>query len=334
MIVRATSDLHLSQTTAPYVFAALEELRADAEKHCGPTMLLGDIFDQARTVHVPTWQKLRFVLQTWPEDVYVLAGNHDQYDRPFGTVLGGLQGGNCRVIEVPQRDDLGWMIPWVGHGNFKTAWQQTRCKHLDGVALPMVWCHEGFKGAYMNRMVRDKTGTEYSQIPPDHTVIAGHYHMPHGIGRIIYCGSPYQTSFAEEGQDKGWLRWSDIRASQVPQRIRYEVGAPRHHTIEWDGEQPPEVPEAIKPGDKIRIRTPLSRLQIKDRHKQLDAVGLLGVQVISISTPAVTEAVDQSGSPEQAAVTWMTWRAADDQDLPDPGMMDEFAREHGLWESL
>ena len=79
MIVRATSDLHLSQATAPLVFAALDELRAHARAHGGVTVLCGDIFDQAVSVHMPTFNRLVDVLHGWPGDLYVLVGNHDQY---------------------------------------------------------------------------------------------------------------------------------------------------------------------------------------------------------------------------------------------------------------
>ena len=101
-VVRAISDLHLTERTAPWVFAALKELEADAREHKGYTVIAGDILNEPTHVHMPTYNRLRSILQHWPGEVYVIPGNHDQYAGygQWANALTALQGGQCRVIET------------------------------------------------------------------------------------------------------------------------------------------------------------------------------------------------------------------------------------------
>lgn len=317
MIIRATSDLHLTQATAPYVFAALNQLREDAERTGGYTVLVGDIFDQATTVHVPTWQRLRKELVSWPGDgIYVIAGNHDQYDGTNGSVLGGLGGHKCSVVERYYHGALGLMVPYLPPDKFIRLVE----------TLPpatFLWCHQGFIGAYRNAMSRDMDGVSARDLPVVDVVITGHYHMPQVLGRVIYCGSPYQTTFAEEGQTKGWLRWD---GSTWPKRVAFEsVGAPRHFTIHWDGTAPPQRPVDAVPGDRLRIMTPLTRDQVRDRADDLVQAGLEGVPVLAAT--AASQRVDRVEEPIDAAREWFR--------VNYPGLDaergDAFAQEHELW---
>ncbi len=331
MRVRATSDLHLTTRSAKYVFAALEELAADAREHGGYTVLAGDIFDQARTAHMPTWQRLRDVLQTWPGDgVFVLAGNHDQYNRPYGTILGGLEGRSCRVILLPVLTRLGPMVPYTAPQNFKA----DCAKALSGpqtYTTRVAWTHQGFRGAYLNRLMRDRHGVPCNAVPEEYIVITGHYHMPQVLGPIIYCGSPYQISFAEEGQTKGWLRWDDIEADPVPQRIAYsKIGAPTHHTIRWDSKGPLQTPDDFPEGSILRVVTSFNRDQVKDRAAELSRRGLDGVPLLAERASPLAARV--TGAPREAARQYMTALMGPDAQYPDPQAMEDFAVEAGLWD--
>ena len=206
MRLRATADLHLTAVSAPWVFAALAELRRDAADHGGPTVIAGDILQQATTVHMPTWDRLRRMLLGWPDEVYVIVGNHDMYDAT-SNALDGLAGPGVRVIAEPTSTPLGPMVPYVhmrDAGDFDDALSAARAHREPGHGVGIVWCHQGIRGAYVNSMRRDRDGV-WAGTFGDHIAVAGHYHMPQSIGRVIYCGSPYQRSFAEEGQRKGWL---------------------------------------------------------------------------------------------------------------------------------
>ena len=327
-MIRATSDLHLSEATAPYVFAALDELREDARRHGGWTVLAGDIFDQATSVHVPTWQRLRRLLASWPgERIYVIAGNHDQYDGLYGTVLGGLESGKCRVVTVPLATPIGKMIPYCDPCAYRD-YVEMCVLPLEYRKIPLLWTHQGFRGAYRNRMLRDRDGVKPEDVDSSVITITGHYHMPQATGRVIYCGSPFEQTFAEEGQRKGWLRWSDAEKEPYPKRFAFEnVGAPRHFTVEWSGEGEPEPPADARPGDRVRLRTTLTREQVQDRSAELVRAGLSAVPVLTRRTEAAM--LTEINDPRVAALDYLR-RVHGDR--VDPSFAADWADENGLWE--
>jgi len=199
--------------------------------------------------------------------------------------------------------------------------------------LPFIWAHQGFKGAYRNAMSRDRDGVSFSALPERHLVVAGHYHLPQNLGRVIYCGSPYEMSFAEEGQQKGWLRWDDPFADPLPVRIAFgQLGAAKHYTVHWNpADGPPKPPDKITQQDKVRIITQATRKEALAESAQLVDAGLEGVVI-----PPRTEHASQRGvvrpgmGPIQAAIGY----TLANPDRFDPVEMETFAQEEGLWEAI
>ena len=335
MIVRATSDLHLTQKTAPLVFAALDELRADAEAHGGVTVLAGDLLDQPYTAHMPIWDRLRELLWGWPGEVYIIPGNHDMHDQEAGRhVLGGLAHQHrVKVISVPVSTKIGVMVPYIHpKRDFAAALKSGMSARPMDHRVDVLWMHQGVRGAYMNRMVRDTTGLLSGDLPM-WTTISGHYHCPQNMGPLIYCGSPYQTSFAEEGQQKGWLRWDDITEETVPKRIGFEFETPLHYTLDWARERPLEAPDAVRPGvDRVRVRTAMTRTEAASRMDELRDLGIEGAQVLYSDLGQLATEIEQDTAPRQAAAMYIMATMATDVARPDPAAMLEFAQEEGLWE--
>lgn len=320
MIGRATSDLHLTPKTADHVFAALRELRNDAEERGGFTVLVGDILDQPRTVDMPTYNRLRDMLQAWPgEGVFVVVGNHDQYD---GTrnALEALHGGTCRIVSEPMVTDVGVMVPYLDPSVF---WD--RVKALQPPKDAVWWTHQGWKGAYLNNMRRDRDGLDCGRMDAV-LCVSGHYHAPQNLGRIIYCGSPYQTTFAEEGQIKGWLGWDgDLR----PRRIPFElVRAARHWTVDWVPGEDPVLPDNWREGDKVRLRTTATRDEVK-RARVLSGA-LSGASVVTKAAQCNRASLD-AATPIEAVKEYVAVVYGPDADKPDPATLEEWAREAGLW---
>jgi DNA repair exonuclease SbcCD nuclease subunit len=329
MIIRATSDLHLTEATAPFVFGALDQLREDAQRNGGVTVLVGDIFDQPVSMHMPTFNRLRRTLVQWPGDVYVLAGNHDQYSG-HESCLEGLEGGSCRVVSTTRWSLAGPMIPYVHPSRFRDALEEVQGKRTQEQRPRILWCHVGFRGSYMNAMTRDRDGVDVRDIPAGYVVVAGHYHMPQSIGRIVYCGSPYETTAAEEGQRKGWLRWDDAIANPVPYRVAFrDVGAPKHYTIAWDpSEGPPQVPQHVAGRDRVRVRTNATRTAARREQEQLVKVGLEGVPVLARPDEGSARGVVAVGAgPEDAVSQFIVSRWGSRAQS-----MQDFAQEHQLWQ--
>ena len=181
-------------------------------------------------------------------------------------------------------------------------------------------------------MNRDLDGVSVLDVPAGELVITGHYHCPQTIGRVVYCGSPYETTFAEEGQQKGWLLWEDTERDLIPVRIAYSrLGAPRHHTIIWSPEQgEPQVPEGVEPGDCVRVRTNASRRVAIAASDQLRKAGLAGVPLLSAPDEgrgALT--VGAGATPVDLAYQYVDRIAS--QTGHDPVQLKAFAEREALW---
>jgi len=333
--IRATSDLHLTQATAPYVFAALEQLRKDASKYGGVTVVCGDVFEQGVSANMPLWNRLRDLLFSWPGPIVLVPGNHDQYDE-YRNALEGLHGGSSIVVShptpqlrIPRFGTIGGAIPYTH--DFDSVFQYV-LKDRSGAAPKLVFCHHGFKGAYLNDMYKCRRGGSVRSIPADTLVVSGHYHMPQVLGRVVYCGSPYQLTFSEEGQGKGWLLWKDASKSLIPIRKPFKgLGAPRHVTIHWDiGDGAPVKPDWLEDRDKVRVIVSASRADVPNMSATLEKAGIIApVMYRPISTPTARSIDDFSGDVLGAVVSYMERNAA-----AAPTDMHAFAQREELWQDL
>lgn len=324
MIVRATSDLHLKPSNAEYIFHALKQIREDVRESGGLTLILGDLFDQPVSMHMPTYNALYDILRTWPgAGVKVIPGNHDIYDGPTGHALRSLHRGSCQVITVPSPSKVGLLVPYVE--DFRR--EVREATWMTG-ARRVVWAHVGVQGAYMNRMTRDRSGLDPSSVDVE-LLITGHYHLPQVVGNVIYTGSPIQHSFAEEGQEKGWLRW-DMEAEELPTRVAFEdTGAPRHYTVHWDpvtGEI--SKPEGLRSHDKVRVKTGSSRDQVKANVEQLVEAGLEGAPVLA--EPRGGLAHIAASDPREAIRSYLYAVNGSDRTLPSPSEMHEWAERYQI----
>jgi DNA repair exonuclease SbcCD nuclease subunit len=327
MILRATSDLHLTTRSARWVFEALDALHADDAEHGGITVIVGDVFDQAENVHMPTFNRLRDTLASFRGDVFVTVGNHDQYNGRRNACE-ALAGGRVRVISETAETEIGLAVPYVPASEF---WPEVKAHNGD--AHKYWWTHQGWRGSYLNNMVRNRDGLSPANIGAD-LVISGHYHMPQVIGPVIYCGSPWQTSFAEEGQAKGWLRWAtfDPNAPEPPKRIAFETTAPRHWTVEWNPNETeaPQRPEGSRDGDRIRIVTTATRSEVKDRAKAIKRAGLEGASIVAQAAESRRNVIDRTAKPRDAARQYID-RVFGPKTGARPVDLHEWAKDRGVW---
>lgn len=317
--MRASSDLHLTPSTAPLVWAALAELREDAVVHGGPTLLLGDLLDQPQLVDMPTWNRLRRELRAFPGEVWIIPGNHDQY-AGWESALEGLDGANVIVVSEPQVTPFGLMIPHTDPAGWRELVAGFRTQLPPG--LP-TFAHQGFKGSYRNAGQRDTDGID---VPPDlGLIITGHYHMPQDLGLVRYCGSPYQTSFAEEGQVKSFLAW---RSGNTPERVPYRFAAPRFLTVRWDGEGKLQPHPDAREGDRVRIITTMTRDDVQRRAPELRKAGLSGAAIVARPevVASARQVVDPSAGPWDAAEQFVRGVHGERADT-----IIDFAGRNGLW---
>jgi hypothetical protein len=77
---------------------------------------------------------------------------------------------------------------------------------------------------------------------------------PAAKGRsITYCGSPYQTSMSEAGQDKALLVVDASQGWAVSETIPLDLG-PRHHVLTSPAAaELQELAQGLRPGDRVLV---------------------------------------------------------------------------------
>lgn len=342
--MRAASDLHLSAVSEPWVRRGLQMLRSDAERRGGPTILPGDILDQAEVVPSRFLDLLADELSAFPmddgADVVIILGNHDMDNgRSPLRFLDGLA--NIRVIDKPCWTEHGLMVPYVPRAQFAAAVQEARTVRAefgigqrtiyrkakptkkDPLETPILWCHQGVSGAWMNNLKRDEHGVAIPEGLPVELVVTGHYHPPQVVGKVVYCGSLTQVSFAEEGQIKGFLSWEDARGAGVRALTRraYCLG-PNHWTVDLDPKGAHVLPGNFREGDIVRVRPP-EGMSRKEAEATVRGTPLAGARVVERRAASKSGPVYRSLDIDDEAI-----KAALAADLDPEGVL-EYGR--ALW---
>ena len=337
----ASSDWHLSPSTAPFVWATIDQLAKEVTQRETYLVVCGDILEQPRSLDGGLWLELSSRLRAFPCPVVLIPGNHDQLVRGDWATspLLALSGRNIHVVGRPEwHAHLGLLVPYTDPANWAEYVVDALTTGEEAQSAPRVtWAHQGFKGAYQNLMRRDADGID---VPRGmRTTITGHYHMPQNLGPLIYCGSPYQTSHAETGQTKSYLVFDDLKPSvdmPLPRRVAFEPIGPRYWTLVWanPNEDPPALPAEWREGDVVRVVAAMAKDDLRSRGKQLSKAGLKTASLVA--KPPAREAIGRgilsdNSSAVDAATDWLIAVHGPDPTTPDPHDVMDFAREHDLW---
>ena len=196
------SDLHLNKKTEKTCFEVLRCVHTHARDAGATVGFLGDFFDHVYrrgTVPVDTLNRLiRFFHTEWQVDMIMIPGNHDYFDAsetehaltPFKCVNPKI-----RVVDTPTTIDGALWVPWRRD-------RQTLLACFGSQTPRAVFGHFDVVGAYMSNTQKSEEGLKLEDFPAC-PVYTGHYHKAQLHGdRVMYIGSPYQTTQSEVGQSK------------------------------------------------------------------------------------------------------------------------------------
>lgn len=137
----------------------------------------------------------------------LILGNHDLFFKNTSEVnsakelLGRYK--NIKIYEEVTEVKLGEMnvlyIPWINSDNQERALkkiQETKCKVAFG--------HLELMGFEMYRGVKNDSGMDPKIFKKFSQVFTGHYHHKSDNGKIFYLGAPYEMTFADMNDPKGF----------------------------------------------------------------------------------------------------------------------------------
>ena len=168
-------------------------------------LILGDTFDRRKYVNFYSLKRTKEmffdILERELIDVYMLAGNHDTYFKNTNNVnsvdLLLREYENVVVLDTPQTIHLEYgevnhdvcMIPWICPENYD------RCmEEMKNTSADICMGHFEIDGFAMYRGLFNKFDFTFS----------GHYHHKSSNGDIYYLGNPYELTWQDYNDPRGF----------------------------------------------------------------------------------------------------------------------------------
>lgn len=231
----------------------INALQYAKEQDCEAFFILGDVFHERGTIHVPVFKSVHdIIFQDWPFDIYLIPGNHDMVDV---RAMHGDKGLNSLfAFKTNYEKENRIQTFYNDYGTVRTsfAWFHLQPFSTDEKKLinrtyvlgdkkegPDIFLmHHSFMGA--------KTGP-HEWAMPNHIDVddlnpkvdlyfSGHYHLHQIIkgkttkNELIYVGSPLQHDFGEKNYTPGFIHlMPDLTWKHIENKL-----SPRFNVIETD----------------------------------------------------------------------------------------------------
>ena len=171
---------------------------------------LGDVFDRRKFVNFNSLSQSKDYFFNELNDQYsswLLTGNHDTYFKNTNDVnspdllLGEYHNINCvnEPLEVEFEDTKVLLMPWICQDNahrcfnaMKTSTAQIVMGHFEIEGFEM------YRGTYCDDGVKAELFDKFDM------VISGHFHTRSFSGNITYVGTPYEMTWSDYGDPKGF----------------------------------------------------------------------------------------------------------------------------------
>ncbi len=205
---RADSTIFLDYFERFYVNIFFPTLK---ERNIKTIVDLGDTFDRRKYINFGTLNRVRKMwFEPIEENKYTLhsiIGNHTSFFKNTNEVnaLHELFGNykNIKIYKDPQEIDLDGLsvlvVPWINIENYERT--INAIKHSKS---KIVMGHLELSGFYMHKGIKNDSGMDKTIFNKFKQVFSGHYHHRSDDGKIFYLGSPYETTFADLKDTKGF----------------------------------------------------------------------------------------------------------------------------------
>lgn len=181
------------------------------ENNINTVLVLGDTFDRRKYVNfyaLDRAKKMFFdkLIQNNIK-VYMLAGNHDTYYKNTNDVnspdLLLREYSNIKVIDAPETitiDEIDiCMIPWICPENYKACLDE-----METTKAEICMGHFEISGFAMYRGMQSNEGLSKETFEKFDMVFSGHYHHRSDDGHIYYLGNPYELTWQDYRDPRGF----------------------------------------------------------------------------------------------------------------------------------
>ena len=174
-------------------------------------LILGDTFDRRKYINFYSLKRTKEMffekLFNLGIEVHMLAGNHDTYFKNTNDVnsvdLLLKEYGNINVIDHPTNIYVGphkiCMMPWICAENYEDS--MDTIKETDA---EICMGHFEIAGFAMHRGMPSEEGLNRELFRKFTHTFSGHYHHKSNANDIYYLGNPYELTWQDYGDDRGF----------------------------------------------------------------------------------------------------------------------------------
>ena len=160
----------------------------------------GDFFHNTRSINKKTLDCANYIVNgiLIGIKIYTIVGNHDIFykNKIKPNSLQIFENNiNVNIIDSPTEFQNILLVPW----GFDIP--TTQAEYCYG--------HFGINGFKMNDSFTCSDGMEATQFSSFRKVYSGHFHKKSSISNITYLGSPYQQTFSDTNNERGFHLWDD-----------------------------------------------------------------------------------------------------------------------------
>lgn len=182
-----------------------------AENNITTLLILGDTFDRRKYVNFYALQRAKEMffdkLAACGVRVHMLAGNHDTYFKNTNDVnspdLLLVEYTNINVISKPETIIVDGtqicMMPWICPDNY-----QESVDHMNNTKAELCMGHFEIAGFAMYRGMESHEGLSKDTFKKFDLVFSGHYHHRSNDGHIYYLGNPYELTWQDYNDPRGF----------------------------------------------------------------------------------------------------------------------------------
>jgi len=178
-------------------------------------LILGDTFDRRKYVNFFTLKRTKHMFFDRLADqniqIHMLAGNHDTYFKNTNDVnsvdLLLAEYDNINVIDSPQTIHLNYgeisydvcMLPWICADNYENSMLE-----IKNTSATICMGHLEVAGFAMYRGMPSHEGLDRGLFRKFEYTFSGHYHHRSNADGIFYLGNPYELTWQDYNDDRGF----------------------------------------------------------------------------------------------------------------------------------
>lgn len=218
MKIAIITDLHFGARNDNQAFLDFQEkfytnvfFPALKEKGITTVLNLGDTWDRRKYINFNTLKTVKkFFFDALAENnitMHMLAGNHDTYYKNTNDVnspdLLLNEYKNVHIIDKPQLITIDGtdiaMMPWICAENYSESMNL-----IESTAAPLCMGHFEIDGFTMHRGMTSHGGLDPKVFKRFDMVFTGHYHHRNNNGHIYYLGNPYELTWNDYNDARGF----------------------------------------------------------------------------------------------------------------------------------